>query len=350
MKTFSKKRFWVLIILLLISMVILYYQFLNKSEEVKNEIVRSERIFTGHTSEIWSVKFSPDGQLLASAGVDSAVKIWQRESGKLIKELKHPMGVTYFNFSPDGNYIATSSYDSKVRLWNVQDGKILKEFSGHSNTVWHLAYSPDGTTLASSGEDSAIKLWNIESGSLIRTLKGHRLTIWSVKFSPDGSKLASGSFDASLKIWDVKTGELLKNITGHTEAIVDLAYSHDGKLIASTSDDKTIRLWNAETGQEVRKMMVPEHIQAVTFSPDDKRLMTGGRDKPMIGEFLQEIFGDSEINKGVSARLWDVQTGELLQTFSDHSNDVNDIAYSNDGVWIATAGSDKLVRLYKVVK
>ena len=72
-------------------------------------------------------------------------------------------------------------------------------------------------------------------------------------------------------------------------------------------------------------------MQAVAFSPDDKRLITGGRDKQMVGEFLEEIFGDSKLNKGVSARLWDVNSGELLHTFTEQGNDVNDMAYSRDG-------------------
>ena len=95
-------------------------------------------------------------------------------------------------------------------------------------------------------------------------------------------------------------------------------------------------------------MKVPEHVQAIDFSPDDKRLLTGGRDKPMIGELLQNFFGDSKINPGVSARLWDLTTGSLLQTFSRHANDAMDVAYSHDGNWIATASADKTVEIWKL--
>jgi WD40 repeat protein len=119
---------------------------------------------------------------------------------------------------------------------------------------------------------------------------------------------------------------------GHTEAIVDIAYNNSGSMLASTSDDKTIRLWNMPDGKLIRTMKVAEHIQAAVFSPDDNRLVTAGRDKPMTGEFLQEIFGDSKFNKGVSMRIWDVQTGGLLQTSAEHANDVNDVAFSKDGL------------------
>ncbi|HEY5773132.1 MAG TPA: hypothetical protein VIS75_10905, partial [Chitinophagaceae bacterium] len=81
-----------------------------------------------------------------------------------------------------------------------------------------------------------------------------------------------------------------------------------------------------------------------------KRLLTGGRDKPMIGEFLQGIFGDSKFNPGVSARLWEVDTGILLQTFTTHTNDVMDVAYSHNGKWIATASADQTVDLWVLNK
>jgi WD40 repeat protein len=216
--------------------------------------------------------------------------------------------------------------------------------------VWHVAFSADGRTIASGGQDATIKLWDVEKGILLRILKGHKLTVWSVKFSPDGNIIASGSFDNTVKLWNVLDGKLLSNIKGHTEAVVDLAFSNNGKKLATASDDKTIKIWDMPDGKIIHSIKVPEHVQAVVFSPDDKRLMTGGRDKIMIGEFLQEIFGDSKFNKGISARLWDVKDGTLLQTFAEHSNDVNDIAYSIDGKYIATASSDKTVQIWKLLK
>ena len=97
-------------------------------------------------------------------------------------------------------------------------------------------------------------------------------------------------------------------------------------------------------------MEVPEHVQAVAFSPDDKYLVTGGRDKPMMGEFLQNIFGDSNFNKGVSSRLWDIKSGVLMQTFRLQANDVNDVDYSSDGKWLATASADNTVQLWRLTK
>jgi WD40 repeat protein len=117
-------------------------------------------------------------------------------------------------------------------------------------------------------------------------------------------------------------------------------------MLASTSDDCTIKLWSINDSRLLRTMSVPEHVQAVAFSPDDTRLLTGGRDKTQPGELLQNIFGDSQFNKGVSARLWDVETGTLLQTFTQHSNDVTDVAYSHNGKWMATASADKTVALW----
>jgi WD40 repeat protein len=337
-------------LLVLAAGVGIYYQIFYHSREVNAGLATPERTFRAHTAEVWTVKFSPDGRFVASGGVDSSVTIWEPRTGKIIRVLKHPLGVTYLTISPNGKYIATGSYDAKVRIWDVKTGAVVKELEGHKGTVWHVHFSPNGKLLASSGEDASVKIWEVAGGRLLFTLKGHKLTVWSVKFSADGNRIASGSFDGTIKLWDTKNGWLLTTLDKHTEAVVDLAFNHNGQILASVSDDKTIRLWEAEDGRLIRSMEVPEHVQAVAFSPDDRLLLTGGRDKPLIGELLQNFLGDSKMNKGVSARLWNVETGRLLQTFTSHGNDVNDVAFSPDGCWLATASSDKTVQLWKVLQ
>lgn len=285
---------------------------------------------------------------IASGSVDSTVKFWNKQTGKVILNIKQPAGITSIDFSPAGNFFATASYDAKVRLWTLPEGLLVKEFIDHTGTVWSVNFSPDGKTIATCGEDATIKLWDVESGQGVQTFQGHTRNVWDVKFSPDDNKLASGSFDKTVRIWNVRDGKLLHTLTDHTEAIVAIAFSPDGQKLVSTSDDKTIKLWNTKDWSLIYSLEVPEHTQAADFSPDNKLLLTGGRAKTALGEFLQNIFGDAEYNKGISMRLWDVQTGQLLQTFSNHSNDVNDVSFSPDGKWIVSAGSDRTIELWQL--
>ena len=62
------------------------------------------------------------------------------------------------------------------------------------------------------------------------------------------------------------------------------------------------------------------------------------------------LSGDSKFNPGVSARLWEVETGTLLQTFTIHTNDVMDVAYSHDGRWVATASADRIAEVWHIVQ
>ena len=328
----------------------MYYQLLYKSPRVDKGIATLEKIFDKHKSNVTAIRFGPGDSLLVTSSVDSTIKIWRRESSEIVREIKQSSGIAYMDISEDGKYAVTGAYDSLVRLWDINDGVLLKIFKGHVGTVWTVAISGNNKTIASGGNDGIVNIWDVETGKLLYRLTGHKRIVWSVKFNPDGTQVASSSFDFSFKLWNVADGKLVWDNKEHKETVVDIAFSHDGKMLASTSDDKTIKLWNVSEQKLIRTMKVAEHVQAVAFSPDDKRLITGGRDKPMIGEFLQEIFGDSKFNPGVSARLWNVQTGELLQTFTKHGNDVHDVAYSHDGKWVATASADKTVELWKLNK
>jgi uncharacterized protein with WD repeat len=323
----------------------------KKEEELNSGILKLEATFKEHKKELWTARFSPDGLLIASGSVDSTVQIWRKKDGLVLQTLKQPAGITSLDFSPDGKYLVTGSYDQTVRVWDWAVKKTLLQLKGHAGTIWSVVFSPDGKSIASSGEDKLIRLWDAADGKLLKTFTGHTRNIWKVRFSPNGKNLVSSGFDTDIKIWNTPDGALVRTLKGHSEAVVGLAISFDGKLIASGSDDKTIKLWDFKTGNPIRTMKVgEEHVYAVAFSPDGKYLINGNRDKGNIGEVFQNFLGDSDGNKGITMRLWEVQTGKLLQTMAQHSNDVMDVSISKDGQWIVSASTDKTVQLWKIVK
>jgi len=106
-------------------------------------------------------------------------------------------------FSPDGKLLA-SAKSTNVRLWNLEGDKELPGIRGHSSDVMSVTFSPDGKLLASAGKDDIVKLSDPVTGYEFHTLKGHTDSVWSVAFRRDGKLLASGSRDGSINLWECK--------------------------------------------------------------------------------------------------------------------------------------------------
>ncbi|KAE9382484.1 WD40 repeat-like protein, partial [Gymnopus androsaceus JB14] len=210
-----------------------------------------QAVLTGHTADVSSVEFSPDGKRIVSGSYDHTLRIWNAETGMIIGEPMqgHTSWVTSVVFSPDGEKIVSGSSDQTLHIWNAETRMIIGEpLQGHTLQVTSAAFSPDGKRIVSGSDDKTLHIWNAETGMIIgEPLQGHTLQITSVAFSPDGKRIVSGSSDQTVHIWNADTGMIIgEPLQGHMQLVTSVAFSPDGKRIVSGSYDQTVRIWKVE--------------------------------------------------------------------------------------------------------
>lgn len=287
--------------------------------------VREYNLLQGHTSGVYSVSISADGQLIASASADNTVKLWRPDGTMLPTLLRHADRVSSVSFSRDGQLIASGSWDNTVKLWR-RDGTFLRTLEGHSKYVLGVTFSPDGQKLASASADKTVKIWRTD-GTLSATLTGHTAPVQSVSFSPDGQTIATASADKTIKLWSID-GKLLKTLSGHNGAVTSVSFSPNGQLIASASEDKTIKLWRFD-GIYIRTFSGhTDLVNSVSFSPDGLTLASASFDRTI--------------------KIWRMFDGKLLNTLTAHGNWVSCVTFSPDGKTLISASRDKTVRLWSL--
>jgi WD40 repeat protein/uncharacterized caspase-like protein len=306
-------------------------------------------IQTGHTDAIAFIQFSPDETLLASAGMDRSIILWDMQTGlQLRRLLGHGDVVTSLAFSPDGRTLISGSRDRTVRLWNLSMGR-ERGLLQHQAEVTSVSISPDGLTIATGTRDGKVMLWDPATGALKKELVGQAAAVNSVAFGPDGTALATGSDDNSVRIWDLTVGAVRRTISLEvpadrtlafvdakgqtiskppavvTDAVKQIAWSVRNQLLTVNTSvqnlelngiEFSVRLWNPETGAPVRTLSkFQSGGQPMTF------LSAGDADvlNPLAVSSLASFSGDGTQIVGRVAdygiAVWEADTGKELLTF-----------------------------------
>jgi WD40 repeat protein len=316
---------------------------------------------------VLSVAWSPDARLLASAGSDGTVRLWDASTGTEVRTLTGHSGKDPYPwrlaFSHDGKRLASAiqyagpDRSSEIRIWETDTGRLVSAPDLPNGAVSGLAFSADDQHLVTATiywknlprDQCAVQFWSA-AGQLERSVAVPVAgPVATAGLSPDGRRVVwevskvSNVAGYHLVVCDTGTGETLLTLGSYAQSTArQLEFSPDGQRLAVTNWGETVSLWNvsAETGggpgtgtPKTGKAPAPvstvthlTHVCALAFSPDGRRLVSAD-------------------DHGI-VKVSNAATGTVLHVLKGHRFQVWSAAFSPDGQQIATGGRDGTVKLW----
>ncbi len=255
-------------------------------------------------------------------------------------------GICSLACSPDGTLLASGSDNCMVRLTNLKTGRHADLPVKAKYTKPCVAFSPDGHTLAVA-ISNRIRLWDVKSAKedfFFPLGEQSDIKVLSLAYSPDGTLLAFGTLDGRVGLTDTATRHTLKWLSHSPDGgsphlncpILCVAFSPDGKRLASGGgiplDIQSTIVWDVSSGKQIatlstgaRVRSTQEYLHSAVFSPDGNYLVTGGEDKIV--------------------RVWNIAT-QKCQELTSHVNTITGVAFSLDGFWMATSSDDNIIKVW----
>ena len=276
---------------------------------------------------ILDLSFSPDGQFLATVGLENSLDLWASDGTLLQRIAAHERAVTSLSIRSDGQRILTGSDDRTAKLWS-REGELLQVLQSGEATVTTVAFAPDGETWAIADAEGQVSLWT-GGERPEQTISAHESWVLGLSFHPEGDRFATASRDGTVKLWNRQTGTLLQTLSPQDSGITSLAFSPDGETLATSDAEGQVWLRRGENYQEIQPLTAvsDSRILNLAFSPD--------------GQFLATTTAEGVIY------IWSAR-GELLRELRGHRDAVWGASFSPDGIRLASASSDTTVRVWQI--
>ncbi len=321
------------------------------------------------SSEVTRVRFSPDGQLLASVGQDRKLRLWKTGSWEALKTLSwHELTINGLAWSPSGEHLVTGDRAGHVCIWEVSKGEVIHRLPKHHGHVRTIAWSPDGKHLATADGEVGVNLWSTLDWSLRGEIDSKKQGILSLAFSPDNRYLALGGYIHELMMVDVSNMEAQRLLLDSYGGPWSLAFGKEGELLAGLGDgslryfevSRSTETWTqrreielASIGSNLRRVKSlshrPEWIVGSEQTREVMRLpipsIRGYRTWDWGMQFvgclpeLQVLIG-SHSSDGTAA-VYDADSGELLQQLNVHALPHCRPCFNSKAGLVAISGRDE---------
>jgi WD40 repeat protein len=223
--------------------------------------------------------FSPNGRYLATSDFAGNVVLWDYRQNTVIYSWKHDSYVWHVQFNPTSTILASAGGDGFLKLYNIRTGAQIRSLNYRTSPLRGLAFSPDGRQILVGSEEGDIILWNTDTGERLLVLSGHDNIINDVAFSPDSNRAVSLDSNGTMIIWDLSAATEITRIDAHTRQAFSLLWLHNTNRIVTGADDGFLRVWDGTTYERTAQYSFDRrYIRAIANTPDETAVLLGMND------------------------------------------------------------------------